>query len=128
MKLIFKYFFRTLRIILGPFMLLWEKVTAPSSMPRSPELQMQIDQQSRALTLYQFKTCPFCIKVRQELRRIGLKIEFRDAQHDQQHRAVLLQEGGQIKVPCLKIDEKEHTSRWLYESGAIIEYLRQRFT
>jgi glutathione S-transferase len=77
--------------------------------------------------LYQFKTCPFCIKVRQELRRLSLDIECLDAQHDQGNRDDLERGGGRVMVPCLKISDASGASQWLYESGKIIEYLRGRF-
>ena len=127
MKLFFRYFFRTVRIVLGPFMLLWEKISAPAKMIRAPEDQQRVDQQSKTLALYQFKTCPFCIKTRREIRRLGLNIELRDAQKDPQHRAALLQGGGKIKVPCLKISEEQNNNQWLYESDDIIAYLQKRF-
>ena len=127
MKFIFKIFFKTLRAVIGPFMLLWERVTTPQGIVRQAEAQQQIDRLSSGLAVYQFKTCPFCIKVRREMRRLSLNIELRDAQHDPQHRAALLQGGGQIKVPCLRITDEQGHSQWLYESAAIIQYLRQRF-
>jgi len=127
MKSIFKIFFKTLRIVMGPFMLLWEQISTPKGIVRPLEEQQQIDQQCTQLALYQFKTCPFCIKVRREMRGLSLNIALRDAQNDPQHRAALLQGGGQIKVPCLKITDEGGQSEWLYESRAIIQYLRQRF-
>ena len=127
MKSIFKIFFRTLRIVMGPFMLLWEQISTPKGIVRSVEKQQAIDEQCTKLALYQFKTCPFCIKVRREVAGLALNITLRDTQHDAQHRTDLLQGGGQIKVPCLKITDEAGQSQWLYESGAIIHYLRQRF-
>lgn len=127
MKPIFRIFFKTLRIVMGPFMLLWEKISTPKGIVRPIEKQQQIDRQCEGLTLYQFKTCPFCIKVRRELHGLSLNIALRDAQNDPQHRAALLQGGGKIKVPCLKITDEGGDSQWLYESTAIIQYLRQRF-
>jgi glutathione S-transferase len=67
------------------------------------------------------------MKVRQELRRLALNIELRDAQHDPQHRAALLQGGGRVKVPCLNIAGASDQPQWLYESGNIIQYLRKHF-
>ncbi len=127
MKIIFRTFFKTLRIVLGPFMLLGEAVTQPKGQVRTPEAQQQVDLQTQSLALYQFRTCPFCIKVRQEMRRLSLNIELRDAQKNPQHRAALLQGGGRIKVPCLKITDAQGNSRWMHESADIIQYLRQRF-
>ncbi|MBA3034245.1 MAG: glutathione S-transferase N-terminal domain-containing protein [Gammaproteobacteria bacterium] len=127
MKFVIRTFFRTLRVVIGPFMLLWEFVRRPKGLVRPPALQQQVDQACRSLVLYQFRTCPFCIKVRQEMRRLSLDIEFRDAQEDPQNRAALLQGGGQVMVPCLKITDPSGSSEWLYESGKVIAYLRGRF-
>ena len=49
-----------------------------------------------------------------------------DAKNDAEHRQALEQQGGRIKVPCLRIEENGQ-STWLYESKAIIAYLDQRF-
>lgn len=127
MKFAIRYFFRTLRIVIGPLMLLWERVTRPQGLARSPQVQQQVDQQCRALMLYQFKTCPFCIKVRQEIRRLSLNIEARDAQKEGASQDELIRGGGIAKVPCLKITDAQGHSEWMYESGAIITYLRSRF-
>lgn len=122
-----RLFFKALRVILGPFMLLWEMLTRPRGIVRTPEAQQAVDRECRNLSLYQFKTCPFCIKVRQEMRRLSLPIQLRDAQHEGGHRDDLLRGGGEIKVPCLRIQEAGGTEQWLYESGKIIEYLRNRY-
>ena len=127
MKFFVKLFFKTLRLVLGPFMRLWEIVSRPKGVVRAPALQEQVDQQCSNLALYQFTTCPFCIKVRQEMNRLSLKVERRDAQKDGKNRSDLIQGYGQPKVPCLKITDSTGNSQWLVESGAIIAYLRGRF-
>ncbi|HEY6095102.1 MAG TPA: glutaredoxin domain-containing protein [Gallionellaceae bacterium] len=127
MKWIIRLFFRALRVILIPVVLLWEKLTTPKGMVRTPQAQQRVDEQTRHLALYQFKTCPFCIKVRREIARLSLKIELRDAQHDAGHREVLLQGGGSLQVPCLQIVDAQGHTQWLYESGDINAYLHKRF-
>ncbi len=127
MKYFVRLFFRTLRRVLGPFMLLWERVSRPSGLQRPPSQQATVDQQCKNLALYQFTTCPFCIKVRQEMHRLSLNIERRDAQHNVQNRADLVQACGLPQVPCLKITDPSGKAQWLSESGAIIAYLRGRF-
>ncbi len=127
MKFFIRAFFKTLRLVLGPVMLLRERLTHPAGLVRPPALQARVDQQCGSLVLYQFKTCPFCIKVRQEMRRLSLDVERRDAQHDLKNREDLERQGGQVKVPCLKITDSTGSSRWLYDSGAIISYLQGRF-
>ncbi len=128
MKTIIRAFFRTLRVIIGPFVLLGEFVTRPKGIVRSTQRQTEINQQCRSLALYQYRTCPFCIKVRQEIRRLSLEIELLDAQSPGKHRNDLVQGGGQAKVPCLKITDEAGNVQWLYESGEIIKYLRGRFS
>lgn len=122
-----KLFFKALRLILGPFLLLWEYVSRPRGILRSAADQAIVDRDCHNLTLYQFNTCPFCIKVRQEMRRLSLSIGRLDAQHDECHRKELLVGGGVVKVPCLRIIEETGSERWLYESDRIIGYLRDRY-
>ncbi len=120
-------FFKTLRVVLGPVMLLKERLTQPKGVVRDAAAQTTVNMQCKNLALYQFQTCPFCIKVRQEMRRLSLPIEHRDAQKDTAHRTALLHGGGAIKVPCLKISDGSGQSQWLYDSADIIAYLRARF-
>ena len=127
MRLAIKLFFRLVRLMLYPVMLIWEFVTTPKGVVRDEATQLQVAQQSSNLVLYQFKTCPFCIKVRREIMRLSLPIELRDAQKNQQNRAALLQGGGQVKVPCLQIKDEHGNYQWLYESTQIKQYLHQRF-
>ncbi len=127
MKPLIRFFFRTLRTLLGPIMLLKERLTRPAALQRSAERQAEVDAQCASLALYQFKTCPFCIKVRREMDALALPIARLDAQHDEQHRAALLKGSGTTKVPCLRITDAGGSVQWLSESGAIVEYLRGRF-
>ena len=122
-----KYFFRLVRLILGPFLLLKEQLTKPKGAVRSADEQARVDAECQQLALYQFNTCPFCIKVRQEMRRLSLDVEKRDAQHSTANRQEMLAQGGSGKVPCLKIMDEENKTRWLYNSREIIAYLQQRF-
>lgn len=127
MKTFIRLFFKALRIVLGPVMLLWEVVSRPGGLKRLPALQIEVDRQCQDLALYQFRTCPFCLKVRQEMHRLSLPIECRDAQYDENNRAALLQGSGLTKVPCLRITDPSGMVRWLTDSGVIIDYLRGRF-
>jgi len=95
-------FFRTLRLVLMPFMLLWAKLAMPKGVVRSADAQQQVERECAKMALYHFKTCPFCIKVRHEMGRLSLPITLRDAQHDAEHREALLQGGGKVQTPCLR--------------------------
>ena len=127
MKIIIRTFFRTLRVILGPVMLLKEKLSQPQGIVRTQAAQQSADLQCQSLALYQYKTCPFCMKVRQEISRLSLNIKRIDAQQEGADRQALLKGGGQTKVPCLKITDDAGASQWLYDSEKIIAYLRGRF-
>ena len=127
MRLIIRYFFRSIRVILTPIMLLSEKLTTPKPLPRSPEEQQALDRAANNLALYQFRACPFCIKVRKELTRQGLNVETRDARNNSEHRGALEAGGGKVKVPCLLIQHEDGREEWLYESDAIKSWLQERF-
>ncbi|CDS52935.1 Glutaredoxin [Polaromonas sp. CG9_12] len=127
MKFFIRAFFKTLRTVLGPVMLLKENLTRPKGVVRIQAAQDKVNRQCKSLTLYQYKTCPFCIKVRQEMSRLSLNIQRIDAQPEGPDRQALLKGGGQTKVPCLKITDKAGRSEWLYDSDQIIAYLRGRF-
>jgi len=127
MRLFFKYFFKTAQYIIGPIILLWDKLNPPRGMVRPPEEQQQVDASSNDLVLYQFKMCPFCVKARRAIKRLSLNIETRDALREESSREELLAGGGKIKVPCLRIADDEGNATWMYESSDIITYLQGRF-
>lgn len=127
MRAVIRLFFRFIRLILTPFMLLAEKLNTPAGIKREPAQQAQVDKACQQLVMYQFLACPFCIKVRKEIARLGLSIEKRDAQHNASHRAELEAGGGRVKVPCLRIENPQAEVQWLYESNDIIAYLQQQF-
>ncbi len=127
MRVVIRYFFRTLRLILTPFVLLSEKMGGGKPVERSAEEQQKVDAACESLALYQFKTCPFCVKVRKQIARLNLNIEKRDAQHNPTHRAELEQGGGSIKVPCLLIKHPDGSEQWMYESDEINAWLSRKF-
>ena len=127
MRILIRYFFRGVRLVLTPFMLVGSALTTPKPVVRDAEDQARVEKESRSLALYHFPACPFCIKVRRQMARLGLPIELRDAQHDAEHKATLEREGGRGQVPCLRIEESDGRVSWLYESDAINHYLHDRF-
>jgi glutaredoxin len=116
------------RAILGALILFFNWVFTPKSIKREANEQMLIDAQTKTMALYQYAACPFCVKVRRAMKRSALNIETRDAKRSEQFKEELLQGGGQLKVPCLRIEDDNGDVSWMYESGDIISYLEQRFT
>jgi glutaredoxin len=127
MKPLIRLFFKTLRAVLGPFLLLGDRLTRPKGIVRPAAEQQAIDARTRNLALYHFPTCPFCLKARRTLRRLSLDIELRDARHDEAHRSALVAGGGKPQVPCLQITDANGRQSWLYESDAISAYLNREF-
>jgi len=118
---------KVVRWILGQLILLLDALTSPKPVVREVSAQKVIDDVTASMAMYQFKTCPFCIKVRRELKRHSLNIELRDAKNDLDIKSELVREGGRHKVPCLRTDNADGTVHWLYESNDIIEYLKKEF-
>ena len=117
---------KALRNILGQLIIFIDFITRPRKLKRSAEAQAAVQQSASNLALYQFHACPFCVKTRRTLHKLNVPVALRDAKNDTQARQELEQQGGRIKVPCLRIEE-DGQSTWLYESKAIIAYLDQRF-
>lgn len=115
------------RAILGALILFFDWLFTPKSLKREASEQAEVDAQCAKLALYQYKACPFCVKVRRAMKRNGLTIETRDAKRSEQFKTELEQGGGHLKVPCLRIEEDNGDVRWMYESSDIITYLEQRF-
>lgn len=117
---------KLIRWVLGGVILFLDRVFAPRSLVRTPEAQGQVDAAALQLKLYQYNACPFCVKVRRAMKRLGLPIETRDAKSEP-YRSELLSEGGQIKVPCLRIESQKGVE-WMYESSDIVTYLQKTFS
>lgn len=117
-----------LRWFLGRLILLVNAmIPVGGSIKRTPEAQAVIDRNTASLTLYEFKACPFCVKVRRGVKRLALNIETRDAKRCEKARDELLHGGGRVKVPCLRIEAENGDVHWKYESTDILSYLQQHF-
>lgn len=117
-----------IRWILGRIILLLDFIFTPRGLKRTPEQQQVADEQCAKLALYQFSACPFCVKVRRQIKRLSLNVEYRDAKNDAKYKAELTEQGGRHKVPCLRIEQANGDVEWMYESSDINDYLSQRFS
>lgn len=118
---------RIIHWLLGSLILFLDWLTPPKGIKRAADKQTAIDKKTQHITLYQYKACPFCVKVRRSLKRLSLSVETRDAKRSETARDELIAGGGKLKVPCLRIDEGAGSVRWVYESKDIIRYLEQQF-
>ncbi|MBV4501003.1 glutaredoxin family protein [Pseudomonas shirazensis] len=117
---------KALRVGLGQLIVFGDLISRPAKRKRNAAAQAAVEQQAKGLALYQFHACPFCVKTRRNLHRLNVPVALRDAKNDPLHRQALLEGGGRVKVPCLRIEEAGEVT-WMYESKAIIAYLEQRF-
>lgn len=117
---------KALRVGLGQLIVFGDLISRPAKRNRNAAAQAAVEQQAKGLALYQFHACPFCVKTRRNLHRLNVPVALRDAKNDPLHRQALLEGGGRVKVPCLRIEEAGEVT-WMYESKAIIAYLDQRF-
>ena len=118
---------KLVRWILGRIILVLDVLTSPKPIVRDAAAQKAIDETTASMSLYQFKTCPFCVKVRRELKWHALNIETRDAKDNAEVKAELVREGGRHKVPCLRTESTDGSVTWLYESNDIIDHLKHQF-
>ena len=102
-------------------------ITRTGKLKRSEQAQAEVDKATSKLAIYQFFGCPFCIKTRRAIHKMNLNIDYREVGSDNEFRAELMEKGGKVQVPCLKITETDGSETWMYESSAIIEYLEQQF-
>ena len=122
-----KYIFRAIRWPLGQLVIFIDWISRPETPGYSADKQAELDAKTSSIKLYHFKQCPFCVKTRRTIRRLGLNIETRDARNDPQWNRELINEGGKYKVPCLRIVNDDDSVEWMYEAGNINQYLDHRF-
>ena len=91
-----------------------------------PNEQESIDEKMKDLSLYDYSTCPFCIKVRRFIHEKNINIQILDAANNETHKSDLLAYGGKQQVPCLRIPNHGADDVWLYESDDIISYLKKQ--
>jgi len=117
---------KLLRNSLGMIIVFLSFITLPKKLKRNENDQKLAQEKANKLSLYQFYACPFCVKTRRTIHALNINIEYRDAKNDEKFRQELLEKGGEIKVPCLRIENTGEVE-WLYESSDIINYLNQQF-
>lgn len=111
--------------ILGALILFFDWVFTPRTIKRNTQAQAEVNAKVDDIILYQYRACPFCVRVRRAMKRNGLKIELRDAKRSEEARDQLIAGSGKLKVPCLRTEENNEV-RWIFDSSDIINYLEKR--
>ena len=122
-----KYIFRAIRWPLGQIIIFIDWITRPKTPDYPSEKQAELDAITSSMKLYHFKQCPFCVKTRRTIHRLGLNIETRDARNNPQWNQELINQGGKYQVPCLRLVKDDESVEWMYEANNINQYLDQRF-
>ena len=122
-----KTIFRSIRWLLGQLIVFIDWITRPRPPAYSAEKQTELDETTSRMKLYHFRLCPFCVKTRRTILRLGLNIETRDARYNPQWNRELIDQGGRYQVPCLLQFEDDGSEQWMYGSDEIIQYLDRRF-
>ncbi|MEM9071104.1 MAG: glutathione S-transferase N-terminal domain-containing protein [Myxococcota bacterium] len=86
-----------------------------SGATRQPELPLE---------LYEFESCPFCRKVREELSELDLGYICHPSAKGSRNRDVVVERGGKAMFPYL-VDPNEGVE--MYESEDIIDYLHRTY-
>lgn len=80
------------------------------------------------LSLYQYGTCPFCVRVRSAARALGVELELRDTLANSEYSDEILEATGRRTVPVLRIEESDGSVRWMPESSDIVAWLEERYS
>ena len=64
---------------LAKIILLVDFFFKPQTQKHPPKIQKKLDTAFLDYTLYEFKACPFCVKVRWAARRLGINLKIKDA-------------------------------------------------
>ena len=113
---------KLIRWMLGRIIISLDIIFSPKPMIRDNVLQTKINKITTDYKLYQYNACPFCVKVRRFFKRESLSIDLVDAKQES-FKQELIHNGGKQKVPCLKVELKNKSVRWIYESNDIIEFI-----
>ena len=96
---------------------------------RSNKEQSSLDRESRSIQLYFSKTCPASIKIKRRCQKLGLRVVEKDVERVNAYRNELIHGGGEVRVPCLRIEGRSNQdTRWMYNTTKIMQYLERRFS
>ena len=116
---------RVIRWILGRMIIFLDFTFTPKSRLRDKSSQQLVNKITKHYKLYQYHACPFCVKVRRFLKRESINIELVNAKSEI-YKKDLIEYGGILKVPCLRVEKEKNEVKWLYESNEIIIFISKQ--
>jgi len=113
---------QVIRFILGRIILFLDWITSPRPVPVSNDRLSEIERFTSNMIMYEFKACPFCVRVRRFMKKNNINITTKDARKDKLAAQDLIDGGGKLQVPCLAITKDDGSVDWMYESKDIITF------
>lgn len=113
---------RIIRFILGRIILFLDWITSPNPKKITSSEKERIDCFTRGMIMYEFKACPFCVRVRRFMKKNNISVDIKDARRNLSYADELISGGGKLQVPCLYISKDGNNPQWLYESKDIIDF------
>ena len=119
---------KLIRHVLGALILILDRLFAPKAeVRRGTAEQAEIDAKLSGWTLYHLEACPFCVKVRREMKRLVICMPMKEINADPRNHDELMTGGKIDQVPCLRYLDDTGAEKWMYESDEINAFLRNRF-
>jgi glutaredoxin len=118
---------KLIRVVLGAIILFFDRIFTPRGLQRLAPAQAKVEEATRGFVLYQLAACPFCVKVRREMKRLSVTFPLKEIAQDPAAHAELMAGGKLDQVPCLRMTQADGSFTWLYESSAIVEFLQNKF-
>ena len=116
----------TIRKAIDSFLAMFDSFYSAQPIARSEEESRRLAKATSGLSLYDYKGCVASRRTRQEIRRLNIDIERRDVGKCSIHQDNLLAEYGQLKAPCLRVEEKGEV-QWIDKPENILVFLNERF-
>lgn len=116
----------TIRKAVDSLLDMFDSLYSAQPILRSEEESRKLAKATSGLALYDYKGCVASRRTRQEIRRLNIDIERRDIGKCSIHQDILLAEYGELKAPCLRIEEKGEV-QWIDKPEKILFFLRDRF-
>ena len=109
-----------IRFILGRIILFLDWMTSPKPIPVSPEKIKFIQEKVKDMEIYEFKACPFCVRVRRFMKKNNISIKIKDARRNKDfadepvHSTIL----GLLLWPLFSNEQKniQHSTLTFFES------------
>ena len=98
-----------IRFILGRIILFLDWLTSPRPNKISRTELDAIHNKVKNMTIYEFRACPFCVRVRRFMKKNNIIINTKDARRSKVFAQELIDGGGKLQVPCLKIGAVSYT-------------------